>query len=586
MQWKRITAVAATVMLAVAACGSPSSNNGIKGNAGEGAGTAQVKATDATAKGPAPEVEGAKKGGVITVLSDVTVDTLDATNIYYVDGSQIAKLYMRTLTQYKLDAKTGKPILVPDLAADLGTRSADGLTWTFKLKQGIKYDDGTTVKAADYAYSIKRSFAHELFDAGPAYQLDYFKDGDKYKGPFEKKGAPYAGVETPDEKTLIIRLRKKFDDLPFYASFPMFTPIPEAADTQSTYELHPKATGPYKVESLTPGTELKLVKNANWDPNTDPVRHQYADGWTFKFGQDLIKSQRQVLASNGPDASALNYTNLDASLLAEVKDPSQIVKGQSPCVYTFPMDSRKIPLEIRRLIAKAYPFDEYRKVQGLNPQSAIPASTYIPPAVPGYLKYELPGLTGTGKGAQDPAIAQEVKDKLKDLGKEGFLLTWYYQNDDPIKTSVSQLRAQAFEKAGFRVRTIGVVKAKYRKLIGKQDGPVNIGKSPDNWCSDWASGSSWIPVLYKSDAIASGNSQGQLEDRALDAEIDKVTALPPDEQVKAWGPLDKKIMQDYLPSIPLYYPASQSPVGKNIGHAINDMTAGMPEFTSMFLKQP
>ncbi|NEA33640.1 ABC transporter substrate-binding protein [Streptomyces sp. SID13031] len=585
MQWKRITAVAATVMLAVAACGSPSSNGGVKGNT-DGAGTAQAKALDPTAKGPAPEVEGAKKGGTITVLSDVSVDTMDPSNIYYVDGMQIAKLYMRALTQYKLDPATGKPILVPDLAADLGTKSADGLTWTFKLKQGIKYDDGTIVKAADYAYSIKRSFAHELFDAGPAYQLDFFKDGDTYKGPFEKKGAPYAGVETPDEKTLIIHLRKKFDDLPFYASFPMFTPIPEQADTQSTYELHAKATGPYKIDSLTPGAELTLVKNPNWDPATDPVRHQYVDSWDFKFSQDLIKSQRQVLASNGPDASALNYTNLDASLLAEVKDPSQIIKGQAPCVYTFPMDSRKIPLEVRRLIAKAYPFDEYRKVAGLTPQTAIPASTYIPPATPGYQKYELPGLTGTGKGASDPAIAAEVKDKLKELGQENFQLSWYYPTDDTVQTQVSQLRAQAFEKAGFKVRTIGVVKAKYRGLIGKQSGPVNIGKSPNNWCADWPSGTSWLPVLYKSDAIASGNSQGQLEDKGLDAEIDKVSALPPEQQLKAWGPLDKKIMQDFLPSIPLYYAASAVPVGKNIGHAINDMTQGIPEFTSLYLKQP
>ena len=170
MQWKRITAVAATVMLAVAACGTPSSNNG-KGGANTGnAGTAQEKATDATAKGPAPELDGAKKGGTATVLADVTPDTLDPTNIYFTDTNQIGKLMYRALTQYRLDGDSHKPVLVPDLAEDLGTKSADGLTWTFKLKQGIKYMDGTPVKADDYAYAIKRSFAHDLYDAGPMYQ--------------------------------------------------------------------------------------------------------------------------------------------------------------------------------------------------------------------------------------------------------------------------------------------------------------------------------------------------------------------------------------------------------------------------------
>lgn len=585
MQWKRITAVAATVMLAVAACGSPSSSNNSGGNTGD-AGTAQEKATDPTLKGPAPELPGAKKGGTITVLSDVTPDTFDPTNIYYVDGNQIGKLMYRALTQYKLDEKTGKPILVPDLAEDLGTKSADGLTWTFKLKQGIKYNDGTIVKAADYAYAIKRSFAHDLFDAGPTYQLQFFKDGDKYTGPYAAGGDNYAGVETPDESTLIIKLAKKFDDLPFYAAFPMFTPIPKAADTQKNYELKPKTTGPYQVDSLTPGSELKLSKNPNWDPASDPVRYQYVDKFDFKFAQDTIKVQRQVLNSSGIDANALNYSNLDASLLGEVKDQSQIVKGAAPCTITWPLDTRKIPLEVRKLIGQAYPFADYRKVAGLTPETAIPASTILPPAVPGYEKYELPGLNGSGKGAQDPAVAEQVKAKLKELGKENFELSWYFSNDDPIATQVNQLRTQVFEKAGFKVKATGVPKAKIRTLTGKQDAPVNIGKTPAGWCSDWPSGTSWFPVLFKSDAIALGNSIGQIQDPALDSEIDRVAALTPDEQLKEWSKVDKKILTDYLPAIPLYYSASAFPVGKNIGHAINDVTQGMPEFTSLYLKQP
>ncbi|GAA1681867.1 ABC transporter substrate-binding protein [Kribbella yunnanensis] len=585
MQWKRITAVAATVMLAAVACGSPSSNSG-SNQGGGNVGGAQEKATDPTAKGPAKPIEGAKSGGTITVLSDVTPDTFDPTNTYYVDGNQIGKLMYRALTQYKLDEKTGKPILVPDLAEDLGTPSADGLTWTFKLKQGIKYMDGTPVKAADYAYAIKRSFAHDLYDAGPTYQLQFFKDGGKYKGPYVAGGENYAGVETPDESTLIIKLDKKFNDLPYYAAFPMFTPIPQSKDTKKNYEQHPMTTGPYQVESYTAGSQLKLTKNPNWDPNSDPVRYQYPDKFDFKFAQDTIKVQRQVLASAGPDASALNYSNLDVSLYPELKDPSQLVKGPGPCTITWPMDTRKIPLEVRRLIAKAYPFDSWRKVSGQAPDSSFPASTILPPAVPGYEKYELPGLVGTGKGAEDPAVAAEVKSELEKLGKSNFELSWYFSNDDPIATQVNQLRTQVFEKAGFKVKATGVPKAKIRTLTGDQNAPVNLGKTPAGWCSDWPSGTSWFPVLFKSDAIELGNSIGQLQDKALDAEIDRVADLDPNAQLKEWSKIDKKILQDHLPLVPLYYSASAFPVGKNIGHAVNDMTQGMPEFTSLYLKQP
>jgi peptide/nickel transport system substrate-binding protein len=571
-------------MVAAAACGSPSSNNGNKGDSNS-VGGAQVKAQDATAKGPAADVDGAKKGGTITVLSDVTPSGFDPTDTYYTDGNQIEKLFFRTLTQYRLDGPDHKPVLVPDLAEDLGTKSADGLTWTFKLKQGIKYNDGSPVKAQDFAYAIKRSFAHTLYDNGPTYQMDFFLDGDTYKGPYVAGGANYKGVETPDDHTLVIHLKKKFDDLPYYAAFPMFTPIPQAKDTQKNYEQRPMTTGPYQVASYTPGSELKLTKNTNWDPNTDPVRHQYVDGWDFKFGQDLIKAQRQVLASSGPDANAVNYSNLDVSLLPEVKDQSQLVKGPSPCTIMYTMDTRKIPIDVRKLIAKAMPYDGWRKVAGLNPTDDPPASTILPPAVPGYQKYELPGLNGTGKGAEDDAIAAEVKSELGKLGKSNFELSWYYSIDDKISTQVTQFRKQMFEKAGFKVRAIGVPKANIRDLTGKQDAPVNIGKTPTGWCSDWPSATSWMPVLFTSRAIAQSNSVGQLSDPALDAEIDGVAAKSPEDQLKEWSKVDKDILEKYLPVLPLYYSASNMPIGKNIGHAVDDPTQGLFEFTSMFLKQ-
>ena len=581
MIWKRITAVAATALLATtAACGSPSDKAGSED--GEKIGGESVQSlTDPNAKGPAPEIKDVKKGGTITVLANVTPDGFDPTMNYYVDASEISKLYHRALTA--LDIRNGKPVLVPDLAEDLGTVSSDKLTWTFKLKKGIKYHDGTEVKAEHYAYAIKRSFAHDLYNDGPSYQLTYFKDGDKYKGPYGPEGDKYTGVETPDNNTLVIHLAKPFPDLPFYASFPMFTPIPKEKDTKTNYEKAPMATGPYQLDSYQPGVQLKLKKNPHWDPNSDPTRHQFADNWVFKFGLDLIKIQRQVLASSGPDANAVNYDNLDSTLLPQTRGEAakQLIKGDGPCVNFFTMDSRSIPLPVRRAVAKAFPYDTNRKVSGLTSLADPPASTILPPSVQGYQKYEIPGLTGTGPG--DPEAAKRL---LKDAGQEGFLLKWYYSNDDNIATQVSQARAQALEKAGFKVKQIGVPKANLRKLNNDQNGPVNIGKAPRGWCWDFPTPSSYFPVLFTSRAIAEGNSVGQLQDKALDAEIDAFNARPLEEQVKDAGKLDRRILENHLPALPLYYSYTAFPVGKNIGHAEVDPAFGMPNFVTMGLKQP
>ena len=176
-------------------------------------------------------------------------------------------------------------MLVPDLATDLGKASEDGLTWTFTLKDGIKYEDGTPVKAADIVFAAKRSFDPDLAANGPTYQREFFKGGADYQGPY-KGDKNWKGVEAPDDKTVVFHLEKRFETLPYFVSFNQFTPIPEAKDKKADYQLHPLATGPYMFDKYTPGTELVLKRNPNWDPATDPARHNYPDGFHFKWGVD------------------------------------------------------------------------------------------------------------------------------------------------------------------------------------------------------------------------------------------------------------------------------------------------------------
>jgi peptide/nickel transport system substrate-binding protein len=573
-------AVAATAVLAVglAGCGSPSSKSKETGTNNSGSINTAVQGIDRNAKGPAPDVPGFHKGGTLTVYSQSTPNTLDPTNIYYTDSSEIGKLLYRTPTQY--DVRQGKPVLVPDLT-DLGTTSADGLTWTFKLQPNIKYADGTPISIDDMAYAIKRSFAHDVFDAGPTYQLAFFKDGDKYKGPY-KSGLNYDGVETQGTDTLIIHLAKKFPDLPYFMTFPMFTPIPQAKDKKQDYQNNPMTTGPYMFDSFTPGSELKLKKNPNWDPNTDPSRHQYLDGFDFKWGQDDVKTQQQVLNSSGPDASAINYADIDASLVPQINGgkQAQLVQGQSPCNIVWQLDSRKIPLEVRKAIATAWPYDGEWTAAGLNPYTAERSSTILPPSVPGYQKYTpQPGLSGSGAG--DPAAAKQM---LTAAGKLGFEVAWYYDNTKPVPQQVSQVRADALTAAGFKVKAIGVSTADLRTKTADYNAPVNLGQAPRGWCSDWPTGFSWFPVLFESHSISDGNSWGMLSDKTLDAQIDAAAALPSEQATAKWTALDPQIMGQYI-AVPFYYSKMAVIQGTNVGTTVGDATMGMPFFQDMYLKQ-
>src|SRR5204862_4582475 len=120
-----------------------------------------------------------------------------------------------------------------------------------------------------------------------------------------------------------------------------------------------------------------------------------------RWGGAQVKNQQQVLDSNGADADALDYENVDASLVPQLAGPKagQLVRGGSPCTSVLNLDSRKIPPDVRKAIARAYPADQLYTAEGLNDLVAQPASTIMPPSTPGFRRYTpLRDLTGTGRG--------------------------------------------------------------------------------------------------------------------------------------------------------------------------------------------
>src|SRR5665647_2876443 len=179
MRWTRVVAAAAVATMGVAACASPSANNAGGGPTSGGDTAKAAAAFLPAAKGPAPEIAGAKKGGALIISYAAAPETLDPSAHYYQDTNGILKLTNRALTAFAL--RDGKAVLVPDRATDLGQVSADKLTWNFKLKDGMKYEDGTPVVAADIVYAAARSLAHEELPGGPTYQDEFLKGGDTYK---------------------------------------------------------------------------------------------------------------------------------------------------------------------------------------------------------------------------------------------------------------------------------------------------------------------------------------------------------------------------------------------------------------------
>jgi peptide/nickel transport system substrate-binding protein len=586
---KPITAITAVGLLALSACGgsggSSSSANPAtqttesqlinQGAAGEG--------KDPTRKAPAAPIPGAKKGGTLTVEVNGGLTTMDPTEAYYLDTSSIlSSLVVRSLTQYAYDPKTKDMILVPDLATDLGTPSNNFKTWKFTLRSGIKFENGQPVTAQDMKYGIERSFDRSTFPGGAQYSNQYFLHGDTYKGPY--KSGNYDGV-TIKGNTLTIKMARPFPDMPYWGAFPAISPIPPGkASDPATYKNHPLATGPYKFAQYTPGQTLTLVKNTQWDPNTDPGRHQYVNGFKMNFTTDSTKIDQTILGNSGAGQTTLSY---DPVLAADYHKfttdaPDQLIKGGQPCTFMWYPDNRQITdVNVRRALAWAYPYQAAWAAGGyIAGVTRSPASNYMPPGVPGRVEYNpLPGHT---PGSTDPAKAKQL---LQKAGKTNYPIKFAYETDVPQSVAVKNVVVQALTQAGFKPEPVASTSANYATdILGDPKAPVNVRAV--GWCSDWPSGATWIPPTFQTTNIKSeglGANYEAFSSKLVDNKIKSIQLLPVSKQPAAWNALDKLIMTKYFPVVLTGYGGSAMMRGTKVEGMNDDKTNGMPTWKDMWI---
>ena len=115
---------------------------------------------------------------------------------------------------------------MPDLATDLGTPNDDFTEWTFTIRDGVKYEDGTPVTAEDVKFGMERTMDLETFPESPGgYAMEYFAGGAEYEGPYTGKGAQLDSIAV-DGNTLTVTMAKPFPDMPYWGAFPANGPIP------------------------------------------------------------------------------------------------------------------------------------------------------------------------------------------------------------------------------------------------------------------------------------------------------------------------------------------------------------------------
>jgi peptide/nickel transport system substrate-binding protein len=222
---------------------------------------------------------------------------------------------LRTLFSYNgKPTEQGGAVPRPDLAAGPPEVSADGLTWTFRLKHGLRYAppfEDTPIVAPDVVRALERTARVTSQEKEIGYPF-YYSAISGFDAFDAGQADSIAGLETPDDWTLVVRLEEVTGDLAYRFAMPATAPVPEGADEghDEDYGRFLVASGPYMIEGSeeldfsgppdeqepaegfvpavlnedflpAPVAEklgsLVLVRNRSWDPRTDRLRAAYTD---------------------------------------------------------------------------------------------------------------------------------------------------------------------------------------------------------------------------------------------------------------------------------------------------------------------
>ena len=512
-----------------------------------------------------PLNKGGTKGGTLNIGFAADVDYMDPGRTYYAVSWNAHQAWLnRQMLVYK---ESPDPKVASTLTGDLATAPATGeqgnTVWKYTLKSGVKYQDGSPVTSKDIKYAIERVFAADVINGGPTYFNKFLcptkvagSSCPAYKGPYTDKDPNHLGLSTivtPDDTHIEFHLSQPCPFFNFLMAMPQTSPVPQSVDLNSktggnNYNFHDVSTGPYQIQSYSPGKKMVLVRNPNYDPKTDGLRPAYPD---------------QIVVNEGLDVNAIDAGieagTYDLDMAATGVQPTEQAKIlASPALKARSLDPITGFVRYISIFTKVAPFtnvhcrkavewivNKQEQVRGRGGQyGGAPATTMGPPTLAGFQSFDLyPTANNEGdaaKAKQELAACGHpngfntiiaVRNKGKEVADAEFL------QQDLAKIGI-KAQVKQFDIATYFSSVIGIPKNVHKN---------KFGLAMAGWGPDFPAPYGYYDQILDPAAIVpAGNSNyAECDDPALTDLVNKsLTAASETESNQAWTDFDKKVLDD------------------------------------------
>ncbi len=479
----------------------------------------------------------AKKGGEITVAYTSFPDFLDPATSYTVEGwAAMWNVYTPLLTYKHTEGADGSS-LIPGLAEAMPTVSAGGKTYTLKLRQGLKFSDGTPVKASDFEHTIKRVL--NLESGGSAF---YFPiEGAEAYVKAGKADGDITGI-TADDATgeITIKLTSAVGSFSNVLAMDFAGIVPSTTKFANLSANPPPGVGPYKITSSKPTTEFTLEKNADF------ASFKIADiplGNLDKINVKVIKNQRKQVQDT--ISGAVDYMNdpppADQFREIKAKYADRYKEFVTNSTYYMFMNTRVAPFdkkEVRQAVNFALDKGALARIFG---GLLEPGCNFLPPGMKGYTKID---PCPYGDPTKPPDI-EKAKQLVQAAGVAGTEVNVFGNDEEPSKP-VAEYVADVLTQIGFKAKPQIVEGSVYFQTIGAQKTKAQIGFA--NWFQDYPHPDNFM-FLVDGKSIQETNNQnfGNVDDPTINAGIVKLKPNPDLDSVAGeWAALDKRLVDEAL----------------------------------------
>jgi peptide/nickel transport system substrate-binding protein len=469
------------------------------------------------------------------------------------------------LVAYRRVGGSAGATLVPNLATRLPQPTDDGKTYTFQLRKGIRYSDGTPVRASDFGPSVERL----LRLGGGIGSLTGIVGADKCR-----VGEPCdlsAGIRADDGAgTITIRLVRPDSEF-LHALAVEGALVPARAARRPSVSPFLPGTGPYRVATFEPKREIRLVRNRHfrvWSRDARP--DGYPAEIRFHLSDDL-EAGLAAVESGRADWTSLSTAGLPASRQRGVltRHADRVHNDLSPGTFWVFLNTRVAPfndLRVRR--ALNYAIDRRRLIELVGGESRLrPSCQMLPPNFPGYRPYCPFTRNPTRAGfwsAPDMAKARELVAASGTAGARVDLVV------PPFGLTVGRYLEDVLQRLGYDARMKVGKAEKVFASYGDSRARTQLGTS--GWFADRLSASNFFRPLLTCDAFtpnsaANGNLFEYCNPR-LDAKIEKATAAQSTDPARAarlWTQIDRMVV-DQAVALPWANPRNAALVSKRVGN--------------------